>query len=542
MRSAKSSTALALRAILLIVLFASVIVVYPVMAHSFAGEDNMTTEFEPSFAVDDYFMYEEIEGRWLDAVTNGVNLGVSGDDQYTSLALPFSFDFYDASYSTVYISSNGWLSFVTTDPYDFSNRIFPTSESRFDYSIAPYWDDLYANNDIYAWSTSEWVVIQYDTYDYLSGTQAGTFEAVLCSNGTILFNYLEILNAGTATVGLNYGDNIHYNSYPALDLVGLSSFTLVFSLSAFGHELEADIDTPSDVEIGMSYLINATALNLGGEDESNVELFLYLDGDVVREATIPLLAAGANESVGYLWTPVEDGIYNFTVYVSPVPEEGTISNNMKQEIVFVHSGLPIALFEDINVLGVESTRTVLNSYGIPYDNLTSADMGVVDLSLYEKVVIASYQPQSFNDAVNASISWFEDYVASGGIIEFHAFTSGFWPDNSLIAGVNYTSLSAEAMTITQPSNHMVNIPHLLTNEDVSNWLPTVWGHLGNLSQVTKVVIETADGNPVLVEFRYGLGTILISTHMLEYGYFLHGSMLLENILLYLPEVQQHDVG
>ena len=50
--------------------------------------------------------------QWYDAVNNGFNLGFYGDDAYTSLQLPFSFGFYDTSFNTIYISSNGWFSFT----------------------------------------------------------------------------------------------------------------------------------------------------------------------------------------------------------------------------------------------------------------------------------------------------------------------------------------------------------------------------------------------------------------------------------------------
>jgi len=518
------------------------------IANSEITQSPMSSEIsQPEFSLSDAFSnYSETEiddGYWLDAAANGVNLNLNDDDGATSVAFPFGFFYYDTSFSTVYISSNGYLSFTDMYPSDYSNDVFPSIDADNAYCVAPLWDDLIAQNNVYAWSTSEFVAIQYNNIIlYPSGPVAGTFQVVFHSNGTLDFNYLEVLNINSATVGLNYGDGVYYNSYPDSSLLGVTTFTLRFNYDIIGSEVNVGLETPRYMSPHESTIINATVYNIGSNDEIDVELSIFLEGVTVSSTTIPLLISGDNSSISYEWTPTTDGAYNFTAYVEPIADELSLSNNQLTSIVVVYSGLPFAFFEDANLLGSDSTTVILTEFGIPYDHLTSADMGVVDLSGYEKVVIASYQSQAFMDRVYANMTWFEEYVADGGILEFHAFPSGAWVDDLLPGGVTYVYNPQESMLIVQPSNPMVTTPHQMTDIVVSNWIPTVWGHMDNLPAAAEVVIETLNGDPVLVEFGYGAGSIIISTQILEYGYFFVNCPLLENILLYSPVRAEHDVS
>ena len=490
-----------------------------------------------------YIMLEIDEGKWLDAESNGVNLNLNVDDGYTSVGFPFDFYYYDTTFTTVYISSNGYLSFTDTSPNDYSNDPFPSTDSDNSFCVAPLWDDLIAQNNVYAWSTTEFVAIQYSGIVLYPGSPvAGTFEVVFFENGTIDFNYLEVLNTNSATIGLNYGDGIYYNSYPDVSLLGVTTFTLEFVFEIIGSELRVDLESPSFVQPYETTIINASVYNMGSNDEEDVELCIFLDGTPVYCTSIPSLISGDNSSISYEWIPTIDGFYNFTAYVEPVPDEITLANNQITKLVSVYSGLPYALFRDSLHLAAESTTTILSEYGIPFDILTSADMGFVDLSNYAKVIIASYQYQTFMDRVYANMSWFEDYVAGGGILEFHAFPYGTWINNTLPCGVEYVNSMNEVLSIKQPSNPMMTTPHVMTDSEISNWNPTVYGYLDNIPETAEVVIENQQGDPVLVEFNYHAGSVIISTQILEFGYFFYDCRLLENILLYSPEKYEHDVA
>lgn len=244
---------------------------------------------------------------WYDAYSNGVNSGINGDDEYGTLNLPFTFNFYDMSFDTVYVGSNGYLSFSDTPPPDvFSNPIFPSDLLTAYYVIAPFWDDLTVHNFegsyIYFWSTANFVVIEYyDVQFWGTSTVVGPFEVVLFPDGSILFQYQSISNDYGASVGLNYGlDTQYFNSY-TLGLGGVSNFALFFSLYTPAPEiLEILGGSPQGIN-STNYTINWKATPIKGTviDHFNVTV----EGNFLGNTTT------------YSWelTNLSEGIYNITV-------------------------------------------------------------------------------------------------------------------------------------------------------------------------------------------------------------------------------------
>ena len=76
-------------------------------------------------------------------VPGTTDIGNHGDDTVTTVALPFSYTLYDQTFTSVRLSSNGNAQFTTTDT-EFENQCLPWSAHN--YTIYPYWDDLYLVN------------------------------------------------------------------------------------------------------------------------------------------------------------------------------------------------------------------------------------------------------------------------------------------------------------------------------------------------------------------------------------------------------------
>ena len=72
------------------------------------------------------------------------DIGNHGDDTVTTVALPFPFTLYDQSFTSINLSSNGNAQFVThgCDLY----QPFAVPWTTHNYTIYPYWDDLYLVN------------------------------------------------------------------------------------------------------------------------------------------------------------------------------------------------------------------------------------------------------------------------------------------------------------------------------------------------------------------------------------------------------------
>ncbi len=153
---------------------------------------------------------------YVDATTQ---IALSGDDQSTSVALPFSFPFYGGNYSTAYISTNGHINFAGLNS-TYSNTSLPNSSVP-NLVIYPYWDDLYVDSAAGVWSETlgtapnRTFVIEYRNVRFFSGTGNVDFEVLLGEDGTIRFQYKALDSSreqgNSATVGLeNAAGNVAF--------------------------------------------------------------------------------------------------------------------------------------------------------------------------------------------------------------------------------------------------------------------------------------------------------------------------------------------
>lgn len=134
----------------------------------------------------------------------GTAKGWKDDDNCWSLTLPFAFPFYGSSYSTVWVNSNGTLTF------DGSFGEYSPSTSKF-YSkamIAVLWRDLNTSSgDIYVQSSADAVTIRWSGIYYNS--TAISFSATLHSDGTIRLRY-GAGNANGGMIGVSSGNGSSY--------------------------------------------------------------------------------------------------------------------------------------------------------------------------------------------------------------------------------------------------------------------------------------------------------------------------------------------
>ncbi len=158
-----------------------------------SGSDTVTGTVIISYSYDDTVTYD-----WIDA-TVGTDTGITGDDSYATINIGFDFTFYENTYSSVKVSSNGYLTFGA-DGTDYSNDPIPSTTDPDDF-IAPFWDDLYPPGGgaiCYLLSgtspnrklTIEWYEIPH--YSYRSG--AVTFEVTLYeSTNEMVFQYQDVV-------------------------------------------------------------------------------------------------------------------------------------------------------------------------------------------------------------------------------------------------------------------------------------------------------------------------------------------------------------
>jgi hypothetical protein len=151
---------------------------------------------------------------WVDA-NSGTEIFLDGDrdDNYSeALEIGFDFEYYEHTYSLLYVSTNGFISFGSGSE-SFTNRSIP-EDTPPNNIIAPFWDDLdlsdghvfikFRNQGGVRSLVVEWEqVLLYGSNDHL------TFEVILYESGDILFQYLDLNGSSNeATVGIEDGDGV----------------------------------------------------------------------------------------------------------------------------------------------------------------------------------------------------------------------------------------------------------------------------------------------------------------------------------------------
>jgi hypothetical protein len=132
------------------------------------------------------------------------------DDACWLHALPFNFPYFDTSYDSVYVCSNGFLDFTNGYP-DYGNY---DEGLRKRAMIAPLWDDLRtdgAGEDIFIHQPSaKTLAFRWVGRTYSIGNPVEV-EVVFYQDGGIQFNYGEGNVDLTPTIGISKGDGLYYH-------------------------------------------------------------------------------------------------------------------------------------------------------------------------------------------------------------------------------------------------------------------------------------------------------------------------------------------
>lgn len=158
-----------------------------------------------------YTWDDSVQFSWIDA-TSGTNSGLQGDDQYTGpIDIGFDFRFYENTYSQLYITTNGLVTFGE-GAYQYSNLPIPNPALPNNF-IAVFWDDLCVNYGNYntgavyyksgGIAPNRYFVVEWYQVSRLGSTDLATFEVIIYENGDIVTQYLSLSGyLQSATVGI----------------------------------------------------------------------------------------------------------------------------------------------------------------------------------------------------------------------------------------------------------------------------------------------------------------------------------------------------
>lgn len=170
-----------------------------------------------------YNFTDSTEGRicynWIDIIRTGRDTGINCDDCGVNVPIGFNFNFYGNDYTTITVSSNGYLTFGGNPVY-FSNYCIPDTDPP-NNLICPFWDDLYSDcqgsaiyYDTRNIGTDTAFIVEWVGNQFCCGCPQPyrlTFEAILYPDGNILFQYFNMtgpdrVDGSDATIGIENSD------------------------------------------------------------------------------------------------------------------------------------------------------------------------------------------------------------------------------------------------------------------------------------------------------------------------------------------------
>ncbi|MHA1124623.1 MAG: S8 family serine peptidase [Candidatus Heimdallarchaeota archaeon] len=340
--------------------------------------NNILTKFLRILDLKNYYMIEDAFYNWIG--TSGGTLIPLSDDSSATIQLPFDFTFYDQIFSEIHVSSNGWLSFVNPGCSNLNGPAFPSTETAFQFAIAPYLTDLYPSDNIYyliLTNPNRFVVI-YDSINYFGGGFAGSFEVILYETGEIQMQYKGLTNTYIpSTVGLNYGLDTEFYNYVspyAEPFIGTTdSYSIFFTQYRHDHELIASLEANTHMQLSDSQIINATTYNFGLLAETDVEVRIWVNSTIEETEVYSLINANTFETLQYSLTAHLYGVLNVTFEILPVFNETNLYNNKITIIisVFDTSGKTVAILDSYTTPSY-IVGGVSNNYGIIEVGLNSA--------------------------------------------------------------------------------------------------------------------------------------------------------------------------
>ncbi len=289
---------------------------------------------------------------WNDISSTGTLLTTASscDDCYQQQTIPFSFPFYENEFTSIFVSSNGYITFGSGSS-QYSNYPLP-STSMPPNLIAGFFDDLttLGVGDIYYQDFGNKVIVQFDNVPRLAGDATLTYQIVLEESGAIYLYFENVTgNLSNATIGIQNvtrddGLEVAYNaSYLKNSLAVQFRFTpdWLRPTPASGT-INPGGTVPVSVTLDASELLGGSyygALSFNHNDPVAVNPYvlpctLYVDG-IRRLAVSPDVY-----DFGNVWV----GTYDTAAFIltnagdEPVTVNGIASNNP----VFIHAtSLPI---------------------------------------------------------------------------------------------------------------------------------------------------------------------------------------------------------
>lgn len=147
------------------------------------------------------------QGRYVLEISTAAQLDITlGDDNFAEIPLGFTFPYQGSNYTSVFVNSNGNLTFGSGDT-DFSESVGELLNDQ--PRIAALWDDLSPNNggSVFATFASGSLTVTFDSVPEFVATGSNTFSVTMAADGTVTIDYGSV-TALDGIVGLTPGGGV----------------------------------------------------------------------------------------------------------------------------------------------------------------------------------------------------------------------------------------------------------------------------------------------------------------------------------------------
>ncbi len=417
------------------------------------------------------------------------------DDEYFSYTLPFAFNFYGTTYTTVYISSNGMVTFAEPQQsgypagFGWSPYVDSVSELANYRVIAAAWNDWMTSttplHDIYAYNVSyggvSGLAIRWDVYRYANTSRTAQFEMMLFSNGNIKFNYGPAseaygtsTNSGDVTIGLsNAGSTIPsaLMNLSDFNMNSLPSTTFTYNVGNYTETVSSHSDwVPANIVgnnsggasapggINAVRSVNITATNVINEN---------IDSSV-RNITSQNLSINAGSGIGS-GNPLTTAVRNISAV-------NAVSNNIEID----NTG--ILTVGDLKNLGTGDV-ILQNIGGITTDIYTvTSQGGAISITAHSPLTIGSGGVSAY-DSITLEASGSDNLTINGNIASSNGNINLSAPGGSVAVSPGI-SLSAPNGTITLNGGTFFFTDNLAVAGNVTATDSTVSSLMSALEKIT----------------------------------------------------------
>ena len=187
------------------------------------------------------------------------------------------------------------------------------------------------------------------------------------------------------------------------------------------------------------------------------------------------------------------------------------------------------VIQETSAWGLYIADVLLNEFGISATIISSAMISSTDLTQYDLIITASDESSTYYTNISANQNKFEEFVNSGGIIQYQLATQG--SNLKIVGGTDVINGNQENFNTVKVPNHPIlkDLPSQLEGSSANHCYFT------NLLPNAVILTETANSKvPTTIEYKFGLGSVIATGMTWEFLYVnsYNSELLLPNALSY----------